>query len=521
MSALIYLYRKNLKNRAKKAIRKPITYFYLFLILIYVVFLPIGLNEILSEMTWNTPDKLAAIFTVVAFWLIPMSLVSYAKRKGLIYRKGDVHFLFTAPVSPKKILLYAHIKTLFVYTIVGIIVMLAGYFMFGASLLQIGAYFIASMILENLLEGSLMVLFYGSEKINAKGRKVAEIAMYILIGMFILLGVMVYFQKGLSIESVFYYLGMDAVQMVPIVGWYIGLIHLIFAGPTLVNCIVSVLYILLTLILTVAAVKMKCTGEFYEDAMQFADDYEELREKKSNGEVARLGRKEKFKKASVTYKGGGAKALFYKQLLEYKKSTLFFFDSTTLIMLGLGAFIGLMWSQSMQEIKDFVLPMAMGYTVFCMSAVAGKWGKEIKSPYTFLIPDSPMRKLWYATVLEHIKAAVSGAALAIPLGIYIKVAPLQIIFSIIFYVCLQACKIYNTIITEVVVGNVLGKVGKQLFIMLLQGIVLGVAATAAGIGTFVFSIEVGYLLMIGVLLVIGFALMTAANITFDKMEIVE
>ena len=175
----------------------------------------------------------------------------------------------------------------------------------------------------------------------------------------------------------------------------------------------------------------------------------------------------------------------------------------------------------MAEFKEFILPMAMGYIVFCMSAVAGKWANEIKSPYTFLIPDTPMKKLWYATVMEHIKSVITGALFAIPVGIIMKLPPHQVLLSIIFFACLQACKIYNTVLAEVMVGNVMGKTGKQLFIMLLQGIVLSIVAAVAVIGTVAASIEVGYLLMIGVLVVLAFALMTAANICFDKMEIVE
>jgi len=52
------------------------------------------------------------ILTVLAFWSIPGNLTAYTKRKGLVYRNCDVHFLFPAPVRPKKVLLYAHLKTL-------------------------------------------------------------------------------------------------------------------------------------------------------------------------------------------------------------------------------------------------------------------------------------------------------------------------------------------------------------------------------------------------------------------------
>lgn len=518
MGAILFLYKKSFKNRAKKALRKPVTYLYFVLILIYGVMMPFAFKVMLDEFHWDNTEKLAAIITVIAFWLIPLNLVSYAKRKGLIFRKGDVHLLFASPVSPKKALLYAHIKTLFLYTIVGILIMACSVLLFHASAWQLLLFFLVNMILENLLEGSLMTLLYGSEKLGERGRRVAVLVAYAIIGVFFLLAALMYLERGLSVDSVLAYLHSSSIQMVPLVGWYIGFIHLIFMGPTTVNVIVSILYLLSVVVLSVMALKMRCSGEYYEDAMKFAEDFEELTRKKQEGQMAFLGKKEKFGKAKVTYKGGGAKAIFYKQLLEYKKSKLFFFDSSTIMMLLLGVFLGYVWSQSMMEYREFLLPLVMSYLVFCMSAVGGKWSKEILNPFTFLIPDSPMRKLWYATLMEHIRSLVCGIIFAIPAGILWKLPPIQVVLGVIFFVCLQACKIYNTVVAEVLVGNVLGKTGKQLFVMFLQGMVVGITAVAAILGIVLISMEAGYLIMIGVLAVICLAMMTVANSSFDKME---
>lgn len=521
MGTIWYLYKKAFKNKAKKAVKKPITYLYLFLILFYAAVMPFSINILLDEFGWRSLDKLVIIFTLVVFWMTPANFVSYAKRKGLLFKNSDVHFLFTSPVTPKKVLLYAHIRNLFVYVIMTILVMLVAIFMFHATIWQALLYFLVAMVLQNMLESSVMILLYGSEKIDDKGRKIVEILSYVMIAAFVVIALIKYAQYGLSTDMVMDYLLCDEIQMVPVVGWYISTMHLIFMGPTTVNVVCSSLYLIFTLVIFVMAVKMPCNGEYYEDAMKFAEDYQELVKKRLDGQNARMGKKEKFGKAKVTYKGGGAKAIFYKQLLEYKKSKFFFFDSQTIIMLLLGAFIGYIWGQDMMEIKEFILPVAMGYIVFCMSAVPGKWGAEIKSPYTFLIPDTPMKKLWYATVWEHIKSAVCGILFAVPVGIVLKLPAHQVALAVVFYICLQACKIYNVILAEVMVGNVMGKTGKQLFVMLLQGIVLGITATVAVIGTMGVNIETGYLLMIGVLVILAFALMTVANACFDKMEIIE
>lgn len=520
MKTIWFLYRKNLRNRIKKAVKKPVTYIWLAFILLYVTAVPFSFYILLDELGWQNTEMLASIITVIAFWLIPANLVAYAKRKGLIFRPGDVHMLFPSPITPKIILLYAHIKTLAVYVLVAIFVAVAGIFMFHASPLQMGAYFVVSMILQSVLEGSLMILLYGSEKLGEKGRRVIEGVCYGLIGVFVLIALAAYLRHGLSGESILGYLHSDAVQMVPVVGWYIALVHLILTGPTAVNLVCSALYLACVAIALCLALRMPCSGDYFEDAMKFAEDYEELRQKKLEGQAGRLGRKEKYKAARVSYKGGGAKAIFYKQLLEYKKSKFFFFDSTTVILIGVSIFLAysFMDKVEMAGYRQFIIPGVMAYMVFCMSSVQGKWGKELKSPYTFLIPDTSFRKLWYATLLEHVKSVVCGALLAVPCGIILKLPVSQVALSIPVYVCLMACKLYSTVLTEALVGNTLGRVGKQLFQMLLQGIVSGIGIMAAVFGTMLFSLEAGYLIMILLVALETVGLMAAASGSFQNTE---
>lgn len=519
MSAIWYLYKKTLKNWAKKAFKKPMTYLYGFLILIYGIMFPFSLNILLTEYGMNTPEIMACVCVLMVFWLIPANMISYVKRKGLLYRKPDVHFMFPSPVTPKQVLIYAHIRTLGTYMIFNIVILGCGIILFHCSWWQILVYLFVTMVLDGIMEGSLMVILYGSEKITEKGRKWIVALCYVIIGVFFVLAFVEYQLNGLTLESAMAFLHSNQIQVVPVIGWYIGVFHLFLCGPTLCNVITSALFVVFTIVVFIVAWKMPCEGGFYEDAMKFADDFEELKLKREDGQMASLGKKEKYGKAKVTYKKGGAKAIFYKQLLEYKKCKTFFFDKTTILMMVLSAFIGYIWGQDMMDAREFILPLTMGYMVFCMSTTPGKWGQEIKNPYTFLLPDTPMRKLWYATAFEHIKSLVCGTIIAIPAGILLQLPIHQIVLCVVFFAALNACKIYNMVLTESLFGSSMGKTGKQLFEMFLMGIDLGVVVAAAIFGSAAWGMTLGYLLMIGVLVVLCFALMTVANACFDKMEV--
>ncbi len=522
MSAIWYLYGHILKNRVRKALRKPSTYFYVLLFGLYMFLIPFAYGNMLAEWSLDNPESMAALFTVFAFWALPANLIAYAKRKGLLYRKSDVHFLFPSPVSGKTILLYAHVRNIFTNVLLNFLVSIFCVYMFKAPWWRMLLYFLFSVVIENLLEGCLVILCYGNEKLGEKGRKLLMWGAYLLIALLVLPGVIVYFTQGLSWGSVLAYLHSDGLQLVPLIGWYVAVLHMLFMGPTAVNVCCSILYLVLFGILLWAAMRMKCSGEYYEDAMKFADDYEELLEKRKQGSSQmRMGKKTRFGKAKVAYRGKGAKAIFYRQLLEYKKKRFFFFDVVTALCLGGTVLLG--WLSAREEFGEmtpFVIPMVMAYLVFIFTALSGKWGTEVKSPYTFLIPDNAFAKLWYATAMQHLQALVNGAILTIPAGIIMGLSPLTMALTILLYVMLNACKLYILAVAEVIMGNVLGQTGKQLFQLFLMGVVLTVGIVAGVIGMLVGGINLAYLLMVLLLTAMTAICMTIASLCFYRMETV-
>lgn len=525
MGAIGYLYRRTFVNSVKKALRKPVTYVYAVFILIYMIAVPFSFKVLLDEFGGASPSGMAAAVTAFGFWMLPANLIAYAKRKGLVYRNSDIHFLFPSPVSPKHILLYAHLRTLVVQVLLNVVVAVLGALLFHVEAWRMVIYFIFALIIENILEGGIMMLLYGSERMTEKVRKIIVKLAYALMIAFVLIGVYMYTQQGLSLESVFNFLHSDMVQMVPVTGWYIAVVHLIFMGPTVMNVIGTVIYVVFFAVVLVAAVKMKCTGAYYEEAIKFAEDYEELRAKQKQGSSEiRIGKKQKFGKATVEWKGFGAKALFYRQLLEYKKSKFFIFDGITLLSLLAGIGMAYLFSREMgpgedlEAFGEYALPVVAGYIIFIFTTMTGKWAKELKSPYTYLIPDSAFKKLMSATALQHVQSLINGCLLTIPAAIVIGLSPVVIVLTVLFYVLLSANKLYALAVAEIVTGNVLGTTGKQLLQMLIQGIAIGMAVLGAVVGEMVSGVVVAYAMMDLFLLLFTGLFMVIAALNFNRLE---
>lgn len=524
MGAIGYLYRKTMVNRIKIAFRKPITYFYILLLLFYFFALPFSLRMFAARMGGDSPEGMAAVLTVLAFWKIPGNMIAYAKRKGLVYRNSDVHFLFPSPVSAKRVLLYAHVKTLVAQVLMNMFATVCGGLVFGVEPWRLVLYFFLSLVVENLLEGSIMLLLYGSERMAEKQRGAVVKCAYGLVGILAVMAVWWYFQEGLSPQAVSSFLHSDMVQMVPLVGWYIGVLHLLFVGATTVNVAAAAAYGLLLAAAVLAAWRMKCTGAFYEDAMTFAEDYEEVVRSRRQGDTQkRLGKKQRFGKARVSWKGKGARALFYRQLLEYKKSKYFLFDTSTFLSLVAGAGIAYLYiresgSDFFEAFGPFVIPVVSGYLIFIFTSLNGKWAKELKSPYTYLIPDSAFRKLMNATALQHVQSLVNACLITIPGAAVMGMAPLETLLCILFYVVLSANKLYALAVAEVVVGPTLGTVGKSLLQMLIQVFAITMAVIGSAIGSAVGGTLQGYFLMDVFLTLFTIVFMVIAALNFYKME---
>ncbi len=521
MGAVGYLYGKILKNRVKKALHKPVTYVYLVFILFYVITVPLSLTMLVQEFGGDSPEGMAAVLTLVAFWLIPGNLIAYAKRKGLVYRNSDVHFLFPSPVSPKQILLYAYIRTLAVQILLNLFVVICGGALFHVKIWRLAVYFVFAVLVENLLEGSIMLLLYGSERLEETQRAWLVKAAYFLAGILVLMGIYAYFKEGLSIQNAVRFLNSDMVQMVPVVGWYIAVVHLLLTGATVVNVAGSICYGVMLAVVLTAAWRMKCTGAYYEDAIKFAEDYEEVLASRKQGDThRRLGKKQKFGKAYVNWHGHGARALFYRQLLEYKKSRYFIFDANTVAALIAGAGVAYLYIQEggFGGFDMFVIPCVAAYVIFIFTAMGGKWAKELLSPYTYMIPDTPFRKLVNAMAMQHIQSLVNACLITIPGAVVMGMPPVTAGLCIVFYVAAYANKLYALAVAEIVTGNALGKMGKQLLQMFLQSIAFFMAVMGALAGRQLGGVMLAYVFMDLFLVLFTLIFMVIAMLNFYKME---
>lgn len=518
MKTLFYVTYRSFVNRLKKALRRPVTYLFIAFGGAYLALLGVGLYNIVSGTRFNNAMGLVIAITVLVFVALPSSYLMYARRKGIIFKPSHAHFVFNAPISPKRVLIYGALKNILMDVIFGVAILLAGIFLFGVPLWKMLLVFIVWVVMTGVQEGGIVILLYGNEKISME--KMGK-ASKVLIGILAVAAIFLFWYirtYGFSFASVSALIDYPGLQMLPLIGWNIAIFRLILLGPTTVNIVCSILYVVSTAGIVFAAWKLPCHGGYYEEAAKFADDYQAIRERSKKGETGN-GR-EKYRHIKGSIKGTGAKAIFERQLLEYKKARFFIFGSMNLICFFI-AFVMAWTYDGSSKYAGIMLLGILAYVIFCSGGYVGKWEKELQNPYLYLIPEKPIKKLWYATKMEHIKSFIDGAVMCVGIGVAWHLPIWQIVTAILLYVLFQAIKMYMRIFAIYILGDNFGLQVRKLFQLLIQSSLMGVGIAVALVVGIVINIDLVFPILLIYSIIIAVAVMFLASYRFEVLEQIE
>ena len=522
MRALFYLTKRSFINNLKKAVRKPTTLIALILGAAYAVFVAFSLVTLAVGIRMDSVQGLVIIVTIWTIYITLGNFMAYSGRKGVIFRPAHAHFVFTAPISPKLVLVGSSWMNYLTSAIVFLVLSIGGLTVFQVPVWRVVLFLLVGCGVEVALELCIMVFLYTNDHLPEKLMSGIRMGIKVFLIAFTLAIVLYFRRNGFSVESALNFIDWPVLRMIPVIGWQVAVYRLILLGPDTLNIICTVLYAAVFVIFAAGVLRMKCDGGYYEEAAKFADDYAEIRQRQQNGEMVTglSGKKRRFRRVKEKITGRGARAVFYRQLLEYKKEKFFIFSKMTLIC----AVIALIFSYSFREAVDetgrpeFFLLGIVAYVSLIMSGYLGKWESELSSPYLFLIPDSPFKKLWYATAMEHIKALADGCVICIPIGIFWQIHPLYIVLCILAFVVIQADRLYTKVIAQCLLGDVFGKTGQNMLRMVIQMFLLGLGAGAAALAGVFINPGLVFPIVLIYCMIITVAMGALASLRFETME---
>lgn len=446
MKSILYLTRKTIKNLLLDLIHHP-TKLIAYLVLILLVgsgiistFSHDG-NEALSEIAVDIGALHGAYLGIL--FIIGIPVVLYGLSSGTtLFQMSDVNFLFVSPISPKKNLVYGITKKMGATLLFFVCFLVYGNMarslfditVFDGVMLVLG---IAVFIMASQL---LTLVFYSFSNGRPKVVLGIKAALFACVGAAAVIVFVSLYTGGLSMENIMATLKNPALEYIPFFGWTKGLVFAIIENNSINIALFGGLFAVLLVVAGVLFAKNNL--DFYEDVLQNTESTYEMREAAKQGKMVQqnnmFNRKVKVTDTGIN-NGWGANTFMFKHIREIKRrSRVLFVDMYTVITVAIALVMAFLMGQESGEdsisnggILAAILSMSI-YMQFFFSIV-GEWNRELLKPYIYLVPQSPFKKLLWASATSLIKPFVDGAILFIVTGIYLQRPILQIIMCTLAY----------------------------------------------------------------------------------------
>lgn len=521
MKPLFYIMRRTFINTIKQIIRKPSHLIsYLFLIIFIGGFLVISF-VMPSQNVTTTPmfsfELIAGGFVLVITYF---QLSQGIDKGSSFFRQSDVNMVFTAPISSKKVLIYGFIKQmlatfLMILFIIFQIPNLKNYYPISTTgiviiILTVFALFFSMSLI------SLIIYSYTSKKKSYRtwakriinGIYIAFITWFLVV----ILNVKdLLTAAGNVMESKFF-------NSIPVVGWF--KVVLSYSTKELDSTFyLNVGFIVLTMILLIVLL-YNLNTDYYEDVLDATIRKEKLYAAKKSGKAVREIKTDKIKQVNQGFGSGGAKAIFYKHIMEYRKNGFFFIGKETIGVVVFGiASKYFMPNSTMTTVLYFSI-----YMLFLQS-MQGKWIEEMKLHYIYLIPASSIQKIFYGTLANHMKNLVDGIILFAIAGFMFKSDIITILLSAVTYTTFGSLFVYNEVLARRLFGDKHSKIFKLIMRVILIGVIITPGIVAGNIVGYVLfkgtisSIYINYIVMIAYNVLIAFLLLLSGKRIFEVSEI--
>lgn len=489
MKALVYLLRTTAKNRILNLRKKPaLLILYLFIIaVITIMIVTSGSSGSQPGNPKNFSDvRILYMVTAGIGFLFLYSFVTTGLSTGsTLFSMADVGLLFVAPVSSRKILIYGLIKQMATTFLSALFILYQVKTIKSSFGLGMGAIF-NIFIIYAILIFFCQLLSIGIYIFSNGDQKRKELVKTVLYGLFVVTALGIYFQYlqhgGTIFEAVLNLMSYKPFQFLPVTGWAVMFICATVEG----SAGLLILSLLLFLVSSIIIISLFTSGEadYYEDVLTSTEVvYNKLQDAKNGRKTVNI-RKIKVKEKDTGFQGGqGASAIYYKHLLEKKRtSRLLFLDTYTVLAAG-GS--GILCYFMKTEFSVYLVLGILVYIQFFFT-ILGRLSDELTKPYIYLIPEKSLKKIVAASMTTIIKPCFDAVIIFIVVCIVSKTSPLLNLFLALAYASTGIIFVSYTLLCQRIFG---GQPNKLISAML--GISLFMLVMAPGIGA---SITAIYLL---------------------------
>jgi hypothetical protein len=450
MKPLIYIIKKSVKNSLLGLIRKPaklIFYIVVFGVFCLMIFLSGNKSkqqEILDPALYNT------IVGVVILLFTAPDLYSSINNGATFFRGADINLVFTSPTSPQKILVYGFIKQIYSSFLAVFFILFQAPTLYRFNNIKPYGVIVAvfGLLLMLIFNSTLKILLYSIAS-KSDRTKVLIKRIFKIMGAFIIIVFFIeLYISNSPAKAIVSLLNNPIISYIPVYGWVRAII---MSSMTGINTMFFV-YVALIIASGVLCgyIIQSFELDYYEDVLASTELKETVISASRRGEkiFRQTGKKPRVRKVQYTKKGKLASAIFWRQILEYKK-TGFGFINIGSVLYGVIAITSGLYSP-FKDMRVILGGMIYFQLIFSFTS---KWQKDLSNQYIYMLPDHAFKKVIYATIVDNLKNLIDGTIVFVITGILFKSSILLIILNIIAFVSIGSLFIYGGILTRRILGS--------------------------------------------------------------------
>ncbi|MBE5967088.1 MAG: hypothetical protein E7255_09005 [Lachnospiraceae bacterium] len=442
MKALSYLLITQFKNRLLALKKKPalmVLYLFITIMLLFVIVVSIVFDEGTKQPNFADERIVFLILGGVGLLYLGLYVTTGLSTGSTLFTMSDVGLLFVAPVSSKKILFYGILSTIGKSILASIFILyqignLKSSFGYGVKeIMALFFIYIVAIIFGQLLSIATYIFSNG----NSGRKKMVQTILY--LGAAVLLFYLVVSQRSQQIgfmEAVFQMVDSKWFGFVPMGGWMVLFFKGVIRGAVFDILISIALFAVVTVLFIVFLTSG--TADYYEDVLLSTEITQQKLLASKEGRRYQQNRKKKVKVSGneQEIKGKGATALIYKNILELKRKSRFFYIDSYTFVACIGAGIA-GYNLKGKVAGAYGVLAVLLYLQFFLT-MFGSLRFELTKPYIFLIPEKSIKKVVAASVASLIKPCIDGAAIFAVFAITGGCDPFTAIFLALAY---SACGI--------------------------------------------------------------------------------
>lgn len=467
MESLIYLFQRSIVNSMKELKKRPLKLvFYIVMALLIITSLTLSIKGNIQRTDTNI-EIYRSIFLGLILMFLFISLKAGIEKGNNLFRLQDANFLFTAPIKSQLVLFYGFTKQMknnFILIILLAFQMPNLYNNFTMKSYGWGIILLVTFLFA-ILASIMGILVYSLASIKDGYKKIINYSLYSLLGLAFLGLIYNVIIVGEPLQGALKFFNMSFFNYIPIIGWLLN----IYSSAILGFTFSTLIYIGLIIISGIGFLFIiyNLDLDYYEDALNNSITKEEQLAKAKSGNANWNKSIFKTRKSIGKIKYAKGKAILSKQILEARKTGSIFVDKTTLYTSG----FSLVFAYILRDSGINTLLYMMIYMNIILSQ-SNLWSMELEKHYIYLIPESSIKKIIYATLLENIKALITGLiTFTIATFIY-DTSLLQGLVLGISYASFTSVVLYSDLIIRRMLGANLSLFAERLIRFLIIGIIL-------------------------------------------------